>query len=111
MSDVDRDIANMKCWAVVVLICSIFSFNLAIFITGIVGASQVLCCASSKEQVARNAGCFKCCSMACAIIAALHALGAMILGAVMAGSVDPCVEKLTDFMFFVPVRQIIKIHL
>ena len=96
MSDVDRDIANMKCWAVVVLICSIFSFNLAIFITGIVGASQVLCCASSKEQVARNAGCFKCCSMACAIIAALHALGAMILGAVMAGSVDPCVEKLTD---------------
>ena len=47
MSDVDRDIANMKCWAVVVLICSIFSFNLAIFITGIVGASQVLCCASS----------------------------------------------------------------
>ena len=96
MSDVDRDIANMKCWAVVVLICSIFSFNLAIFITGIVGASQVLCCASSKEQVARSAGCFKCCSMACAIIAALHALGAMILGAVMAGSVDPCVEKLTD---------------
>jgi hypothetical protein len=96
MSDADRDIANMKCWAVVVLICSIFSFNLAIFITGIVGASQVLCCASSNEQVARNAGCFKCCSMSCAIIAAIHALGAMILGAVMAGSVDPCTEKLTD---------------
>ena len=46
---------DMKCWAAAMLVFSILSFNLAIFITGIVGCSLVLCCASSNEQVCRPA--------------------------------------------------------
>ena len=43
---------DMKCWAAAMLVFAILSFNLAIFITGIVGCSLVLCCASSNQQAA-----------------------------------------------------------
>ena len=46
---------DMKCWAAAMLVFAILSFNLAIFITGIVGCSLVLCCASSNEQARRPA--------------------------------------------------------
>ena len=44
-------ISDMKCWAAVMLVLAILSGNLAIFITGIIGSSMVLCCASGNEQV------------------------------------------------------------
>ena len=94
--EADKAISDMKCWAVAVLILAILSGNLAIFITGIVGASMVLCCASSNEQVAKNASRFKCCTIACAIIGGLHALGALALGSVFAGAIGECTSKLQE---------------
>jgi hypothetical protein len=85
---------DMKCWAAAMLVFAILSFNLAIFITGIVGCSLVLCCASSNEQVARNASCFKGCAIACAVLGGLHTLLFLVLGFVFVGVQADCTDKL-----------------
>ena len=87
-------ISDMKCWAAAMLVFAILSGNLAIFITGIIGSSMVLCCASGNEQVARNASCFKGCAIACAVLGGLHALGMLALGFVFVGIAADCTDKL-----------------
>ena len=90
-------ISDMKCWAAAMLVFAILtglSGNLAIFITGIIGSSMVLCCASSNEQVARNAACFKGCAIACAVLGGLHALVMLVLGVIFVGIAADCTDKL-----------------
>ena len=87
-------ISDMKCWAAAMLVFAILSGNLAIFITGIIGSSMVLCCASGNEQVARNASCFKGCAIACAVLGGLHALVMLVLGVIFVGIAADCTDKL-----------------
>ena len=87
-------ISDMKCWAIAMLILAIVSGNLAIFITGIIGSSMVLCCASGNEQVARNASCFRGCAITCAVLGGLHALGTFALGILFVSITADCTNKL-----------------
>ena len=92
----DKAIAEMKCWAIPMLVLSILSGNLAIFICGIIGSSMVVCCSSTNQQVAKNACCFKGCAIACAVLAGLHTVGALALGAVFISTSDECREHMTE---------------
>jgi hypothetical protein len=96
MPDLDKAISDMKCAAVAMLVLSILSGNLAVFITGIVGASYVICCSSNNHSVVQNTGCLYGCAIACAILAGLHAVGMIIVGAWLIGLIGECTDAMTD---------------